>query len=74
MTDPSPIPTVDYGRNTNQADVLIIGAELSGMTTAINMIRKGNGNNFITAERGNQVGGAWSDQRYPVCCCVCSHP
>ncbi|KAL5316140.1 hypothetical protein ACEPPN_017018 [Leptodophora sp. 'Broadleaf-Isolate-01'] len=74
MSDPNPSPTVDYGRNTNRADVLIIGAGISGMTTAIDMIRKGNGRNFIIVEKGNQVGGTWNDQRYPGCCCdVWSH-
>jgi len=74
MSDPNPYPTAAYGRNTNRADVLIIGAGLSGMTTAIDMIRKGNGRNFIIVERGNQVGGTWNDQRYPGCCCdVWSH-
>ena len=70
MSDPNPMLMADYGRNTNRADVLIIGAGLSGMTTAIEMIRKGNGNNFIIVEKGNQVGGTWNDQRYPGCCCV----
>ncbi|PQE20671.1 flavin-binding monooxygenase protein [Rutstroemia sp. NJR-2017a BBW] len=74
MSDPNPIPTMSYGRNTNTADVLIIGAGLSGMTTAIEMIRKGLGRNFIIVEKGNQVGGTWNDQRYPGCCCdVWSH-
>ncbi|EPE24814.1 FAD/NAD(P)-binding protein [Glarea lozoyensis ATCC 20868] len=72
--DPSPIPLVSYGRTTNRADVLIIGAGISGLTTAIEMIRKGNGRNFIIVEKGNQVGGTWNDQRYPGCCCdVWSH-
>jgi cation diffusion facilitator CzcD-associated flavoprotein CzcO len=70
MPSHGPFQTVDYGRDTNQADVLIIGAGLSGMTTAIDMIRKGNGRNFIIVEKGNQVGGTWNDQRYPGCCCV----
>ncbi|KAE8446042.1 hypothetical protein EG329_012550 [Mollisiaceae sp. DMI_Dod_QoI] len=74
MSDPNPSPTVEYGRNTNRVDVLIIGAGISGMTTAIEMIRKGNGRNFIIVEKGNQVGGTWNDQRYPGCCCdVWSH-
>lgn len=74
ITDPSPIPTVDYSRNMNRADMLIISAGLSSMTTAIDMIRQGNRNNFIIAERGNQVGGTWYDQQYPGCCCdVWSH-
>ncbi|RDW81899.1 hypothetical protein BP6252_03011 [Coleophoma cylindrospora] len=74
MSDPSSIPSVDYGRNTNTTDVLIIGAGISGMTTAVDMIRRGNGRNFIILEKGNQVGGTWNDQRYPGCCCdVWSH-
>ncbi|XMA09622.1 hypothetical protein WAI453_002413 [Rhynchosporium graminicola] len=74
MSDPNPSPTVDYGRNTNRSDVLIVGAGLSGMITAIDMIRQGNGRNFIIVEKGNQVGGTWNDQRYPGCCCdVWSH-
>ncbi|KAG9234740.1 cyclohexanone monooxygenase [Amylocarpus encephaloides] len=74
MSDPSPVPPVHYGRSTNRADVLIIGAGISGLTTAIDMIRKGNGTNFIIVDKGNQVGGTWNDQRYPGCCCdVWSH-
>jgi cation diffusion facilitator CzcD-associated flavoprotein CzcO len=69
MTEP--YPTVDYGRSSNRASVLIIGAGISGMTTAIEMIRKGYGRDFIIVEKGNQVGGTWSDNRYPGCCCVC---
>ena len=71
MLDSNPIQTLKYGRDTNRADVLIIGAGLSGMTTAIEMIRKGQGRSFIIVEKGNQVGGTWNDQRYPGCCCVC---
>jgi len=74
MSAPHTMPTLEYGRNTNMADVLIIGAGLSGMTTAIEMIRKGQGRNFIIVEKGNQVGGTWNDQRYPGCCCVCYVP
>jgi len=70
MTDPKSIPTVEYGRDTNRVGVVIIGAGLSGMTTAIEMIRKGQGRDFIIVEKGNQVGGTWNDQRYPGCCCV----
>jgi succinate dehydrogenase/fumarate reductase flavoprotein subunit len=70
MSDPNPTPTITYGRTTNRADVLIIGAGISGLTTAIEMIRKGNGRNFIIVDKGNQVGGTWNDMRYPGCCCV----
>ena len=31
MTDPKPYPKIDYGRNVNAPDVLIIGAGIAGM-------------------------------------------
>ncbi|KAG9245932.1 hypothetical protein BJ878DRAFT_323165 [Calycina marina] len=65
---------LEYGRKMNEADVLIVGAGISGMCVAIDMVRKGLGRNFIIVEKGNQVGGTWNDQRYPGCCCdVMSH-
>jgi len=64
------IRTVEHGQDANKTGVLIIGAGFSGMTTAIEMIRKGNGRNFIIVEKGNQVGGTWNDSRYPGACCV----
>lgn len=73
MPDLNPTPTGDFCRSPNRVDVLIIGAGLSGMTTAIEMIRTGNGDNIIIVEKGNQVGGTWNDQRYPGCCCVRYH-
>lgn len=55
-------------------DVVIIGAGISGMTVAIDMIRLGNGRNFVILEKGHRVGGTWSDNIYPGCCCdVWSH-
>lgn len=39
------------------------------MCTAIDMIEKGSGRNFIIVEKGNQVGGTWNDNTYPGCCC-----
>lgn len=55
-------------------DVVIIGAGISGMTVAIDMIRLGNGRNFVILEKGHRVGGTWSDNVYPGCCCdVWSH-
>ncbi len=40
-----------------------------GMCTAIDMIKRGGGRNFIIIEKGNQVGGTWNDNIYPGCCC-----
>ena len=31
MTDPHPIPKLDYGKNTNSPDVLIVGAGIAGL-------------------------------------------
>jgi cation diffusion facilitator CzcD-associated flavoprotein CzcO len=61
-------------RDDNILDALVIGAGISGMTTAIDMIRLGNGKNFVILEKGYRVGGTWSDNEYPGCCCdVWSH-
>jgi hypothetical protein len=38
MTDPNPWPKVDYGRNTNNADVLIVGAGLSGTPKSLKTV------------------------------------
>ena len=40
-----------------------------GMCTAIDMIKRGGGRNFVIIEKGNQVGGTWNDNIYPGCCC-----
>ncbi|CAF9929277.1 MAG: hypothetical protein ALECFALPRED_004289 [Alectoria fallacina] len=74
MTDPNPYPKAVYGRNANSPDVLIIGAGISGLCTAIDMIKSGQGRNFVIVEKSNQVGGTWNDNIYPGCCCdVLSH-
>lgn len=52
-------------RGTEITDVVIIGAGISGMTVAIDMIRLGNGRNFVVLEKGHRVGGTWSDNVYP---------
>lgn len=40
-----------------------------GLCTAIDMIKSGQGRNFVIVEKGNQVGGTWNDNIYPGCCC-----
>lgn len=49
--------------------VLIIGAGISGICTAIDLIRHNKTRNFIIVEKSTQVGGTWNDSRYPGCCC-----
>ncbi|OBT60731.1 hypothetical protein VE03_09819 [Pseudogymnoascus sp. 23342-1-I1] len=60
--------------NHSNAAVVIIGAGISGMCKAIDMIRKNKSRDFVILERGSQVGGTWSDNKYPGACCdVWSH-
>lgn len=41
---------------------------------AIDSLRLGNGRSFVILEKGRRVGGTWSDNEYPGCCCdVWSH-
>jgi cation diffusion facilitator CzcD-associated flavoprotein CzcO len=55
-------------------DVIIIGSGISGMTVAIDMLRLNNKRRFLILEKGHRVGGTWSDNEYPGCCCdVWSH-
>lgn len=57
-----------------QVDVVIIGAGISGITAGIDMLRVNNSRNFVILEKGHRVGGTWSDNEYPGCCCdVWSH-
>lgn len=55
-------------------DVLIIGAGMSGMGLAIQMIRKFNLRTFEVYEKVGNVGGTWLVNTYPGCGCdVASH-
>ena len=40
-----------------------------GLCAAIDMIKSGQGRNFIIVEKGSQVGGTWNENVYPGCCC-----
>ncbi|GAE00243.1 monooxygenase [Paecilomyces variotii No. 5] len=54
--------------------VVIIGAGISGLCTAIDMIRHNHSRDFIIVEKASEVGGTWNDNRYPGSCCdVASH-
>ncbi|KAF2100775.1 FAD/NAD(P)-binding domain-containing protein [Rhizodiscina lignyota] len=63
-----PWPQVE-NKDFGDAAVVIIGAGIAGMCTAIDLIRKNNCRNFIILERGSGIGGTWNDNRYPGCCC-----
>ncbi|KAG2421920.1 hypothetical protein HFD88_005896 [Aspergillus terreus] len=55
----------DYTRST----VVIIGAGLSGLCMAIDLLRRTSCRNFVILEKGSQVGGTWHDNKYPGCAC-----
>ncbi|KAL2357051.1 hypothetical protein BJ546DRAFT_426549 [Cryomyces antarcticus] len=55
-------------------DVLIIGAGMSGLGIAVQLVRKFGHRNFELIEKSNDVGGTWLANKYPGCGCdVASH-
>ncbi|KAI1623394.1 cyclohexanone monooxygenase [Exophiala viscosa] len=70
-----PWPQVVVGnKNHTEAAVVIIGGGISGMCTAIDLIKRNNCRNFIILEKSGGLGGTWRDNKYPGCCCdVFSH-
>ncbi|KAK6390324.1 hypothetical protein LTR65_005699 [Meristemomyces frigidus] len=70
MAGDKPWPQVPMG-NKNHTDtaVVIIGAGISGMCTAIDLIKRNNCRNFVILEKSAGPGGTWRDNKYPGCCC-----
>lgn len=65
-----PWPQVPVGnKDHTQAFTVIIGAGISGLCTAIDLIQKNKNKNFIILERSSGLGGTWRDNKYPGCCC-----
>jgi cation diffusion facilitator CzcD-associated flavoprotein CzcO len=57
----------------HDVDVLIIGAGMSGLGLAVQLVRKYKTRNFELIEKSDQVGGTWWVNSYPGCGCdVCS--
>lgn len=50
-------------------EVLIIGAGMSGLGLAVQMIRRFGVRNFELIEKSNDVGGTWLANTYPGCGC-----
>ncbi|UPL03035.1 hypothetical protein LCI18_013969 [Fusarium solani-melongenae] len=65
MTIQHPISNRDY----TDSPVVIIGAGISGMCMAIDLITKKASQSFVILERSAGVGGTWRDNKYPGCCC-----
>ncbi|KAJ5859371.1 hypothetical protein N7534_004648 [Penicillium rubens] len=56
-------------KDFTNATVVIIGAGISGMCMAIDLIKRNKTQNFVVLERSSSVGGTWNDNKYPGCCC-----
>jgi cation diffusion facilitator CzcD-associated flavoprotein CzcO len=68
MSKPWPQAAVTNAEHTRAA-VVIIGGGVSGICTAIDLIKRNNCRNFVILEKSGAIGGTWSDNRYPGCCC-----
>ncbi|KAF2477400.1 flavin-binding monooxygenase-like protein [Lindgomyces ingoldianus] len=70
MGGSQPWPQVPVGnKDHTTAAVVIIGAGISGMCMAIDLIVRNQCHNFIVIEKSSGVGGTWNDNKYPGCCC-----
>ncbi|KAH7067741.1 flavin-binding monooxygenase-like protein [Paraphoma chrysanthemicola] len=70
MGGSQPWPQVPVGnKDHTDAAVVIIGAGISGMCMAIDLIKRNSLQNFIILEKSSSVGGTWHDNKYPGCCC-----
>ncbi|KAL4753915.1 hypothetical protein BDW72DRAFT_209272 [Aspergillus terricola var. indicus] len=56
-------------KDFTNAAVVIIGAGISGMCMAIDLIKRNKCHNFVILEKSSGVGGTWRDNKYPGCCC-----
>lgn len=73
---PQPKPRHNPNNNTMSFDteVLIIGAGMSGLGLAVQIVRRFGIKNFELIEKSNDVGGTWLANTYPGCGCdVASH-
>ncbi|KAG9198704.1 hypothetical protein G6514_009654 [Epicoccum nigrum] len=65
-----PWPEVPVGnKDHTSAAVVIIGAGISGMCMAIDLIKRNKCHNFVIIEKSTSIGGTWHDNKYPGCCC-----
>ncbi|KAF1917270.1 flavin-binding monooxygenase-like protein [Ampelomyces quisqualis] len=70
MSDSQPWPQVPVGnKDRTDAAVVIIGAGISGICMAIDLIKRNCLQNFIILEKSSSVGGTWHDNAYPGCSC-----
>lgn len=53
--------------------VLVVGAGMSGVGLAVQLIRRYDCRDFQIVEKENDVGGTWLVNTYPGCGCVREH-
>jgi cation diffusion facilitator CzcD-associated flavoprotein CzcO len=56
------------GLSTEEYDIVVIGAGISGLGAAIRLRQTGV-TDFVVLERADDVGGTWRDNRYPGAAC-----
>ena len=66
--DPFADPDLTREPVTEETDVFIVGAGWGGMSTAINLTKRGV-TNFRIADKAGDFGGTWYWNRYPGCMC-----
>ncbi|MFF7995049.1 flavin-containing monooxygenase [Kitasatospora xanthocidica] len=65
---PAPHDTTTGDLAVRHLKVAVIGAGISGLGTAIGLLRAGE-NDFLVFERATDLGGTWRDNTYPGCAC-----
>src|SRR3546814_3546067 len=60
--EPDAAPTLDHGR-AGDADVLIVGAGVSGLALAVRLDQAGI--RYTIVDKDDDVGGTWLENRYP---------
>jgi cation diffusion facilitator CzcD-associated flavoprotein CzcO len=56
---------VDHGPDTEDVDVIIVGAGISGLGAAYRITERNPGTRYLVLERRAQIGGTWDLFRYP---------
>ncbi|ORY00542.1 flavin-binding monooxygenase-like protein [Clohesyomyces aquaticus] len=70
MGGSQPWPQAPVGnKDHTSAAVVIIGAGISGMCMAIDLIKRNQCHNLVIVEKSSGIGGTWNDNKYPGCCC-----
>ena len=66
--DPGVEPGFTRDPITEETDVVIVGAGIGGLTTAVRLVKKGV-TDIRILDRAGDFGGTWYWNRYPGCMC-----